>query len=194
MKDKIVEILKESIGVKEKVIEEQVEMVARIAEAVISAIEGGGKVILFGNGGSAADAQHLAAELLVRFTMERRPLPAVALSTNTSVITAIANDYTFDLIFARQVEAIGTDKDIAIGISTSGRSKNVIEGVLAAKRRGLKTVGLTGEDGGDLASNVDLCLKVPSTNTARIQEAHITIGHIICELVEEAIFLKEKGI
>jgi D-sedoheptulose 7-phosphate isomerase len=145
-------------------------------------------VILFGNGGSAADAQHIAAEFVGRFKLERQGLPAISLTTNTSIITSIANDYGYEEIFSRQLEGLASDNDIVIGISTSGNARNVIAGLLEAKKMGVKTVALTGSGGGELAKVADISLVVPSDNTPRIQEAHIVIGHIICELAEETLF------
>ena len=162
--------------------------IAAVARALIAAYQEGRKVLLFGNGGSAADAQHIAAELVGRYSLNRQPLPAVALTVNTSSLTAIANDYGFDQVFARQVEAFGQTGDIAIGISTSGRSANVIEGLRAAQRHGLVPILMTGADGGPFAREVDHCLQVPSGETPRIQEGHILIGHILCELVEQGLF------
>lgn len=179
-----------SIGVKQKLLE-QTYLLAQVAEVMIKAYRAGKKVLLFGNGGSAADAQHIAAELVGKYYMDRKPLPAEALTVNTSLLTAIGNDYAFDQIFARQVEAVGNAGDIAIGISTSGNSPNVIKGVRAAKRKGMITVGLTGADGGRLKNEVDYCICVPSEDTPRIQEAHILIGHIWCELIEQALFGNE---
>jgi len=179
--------LKESIRVKEETLKSQVEIIVRIVEAIVKALKGGGKVLLFGNGGSAADAQHLAAELVGRFKLERKGLPALALSTNTSTLTSVGNDYSFDEVFARQIEALGKQEDVAIGISTSGKARNVIEGILAAKAKGIFTIGLTGEEGGKLGEVVDLTLIVPSSDTPRIQETHITVGHLVCQLVEEKL-------
>lgn len=170
----------------------QSQLLAQIADELIRAYRAGRKVILFGNGGSAADAQHIAAELAGRYYMDRKPLPAEALTVNTSTLTAIGNDYGFEQIFARQVEALGNPGDIAIGISTSGNSPNVIEGIRAAKRKGMITIGLTGADGGQLKNEVDYCICVPSKDTPRIQEAHILIGHIWCELIERALFGDER--
>lgn len=144
--------------------------------------------MLFGNGGSAADAQHIACEFVGKFNKERRGLPAISLTTNTSCLTAIANDYSYDLAFSRQIEAFVNRGDIVIGISTSSMSKSVVNGVIRARELGAITVGLTGKDGGELAKHVDVCIRVPSSDTPRIQEAHITIGHIISQLVEEALF------
>ncbi len=187
MKDKIIAGLRESIQVKEAILKEQVGVIAAVAESVARAIREGGKVILFGNGGSAADAQHLAAELVGRFKRERKAVAAIALSTNTSILTSISNDYSFKDVFRRQVEALAAPRDIVIGISTSGRAANIIEAVKEAKGKGLFTVGFTGGDGGELAELVDLAFIVPSSDTARIQEAHITAGHLVCQLVEELL-------
>src|ERR1051326_2758966 len=160
---------------------ENLESVAMEAVRVLAA---GGKILLFGNGGSAADAQHIAAELVGRFRRERRGLPAIALTVNTSTLTAIANDDGFERVFARQVEALGGPGDLAVGISTSGNSIGVLNAVDAAKAGGLITIGFTGKTGGGLAGRVDHCLQVPSDSTPRIQEGHILIGHILCEWIE----------
>jgi len=154
---------------------------------VAAAYRAGGKVVLCGNGGSAADAQHIAAELVGRFLLERRALPALALTTNTSSLTAIANDKNYEDVFRRQVEALVDGKDVVIGISTSGNSANVIKAMEEAKKKGARTIALTGRGGSKLAEAADLTITVPSDSTPRIQEAHITIGHIICELVEKEI-------
>lgn len=169
-------------------LESLVPQIKELAEAVIEAYRAKKRVILFGNGGSAADAQHIACELVGRFEKERTALPAIALSTNTSTLTAIGNDYGYEAIFARQVEAFVKEGDIVIGISTSGDANNVLEGLKVAKEKGAKTVGLSGQSGGRLKDLVDLCLIVPSNITPRIQEAHITIGHIICGIVERELF------
>ena len=161
----------------------------RAVELIAGALREGRKLLLFGNGGSAADAQHIAAELVGRFMRERRPLPAIALTTDTSALTAISNDYGFDDVFARQVQALGTVGDVALAISTSGRSANVLRAVAAAHDVGLKVVALTGGDGGALAAAADVTLRVSaSTLSARIQETHILIGHVICELVDQRLF------
>ncbi|MBM3248921.1 MAG: D-sedoheptulose 7-phosphate isomerase [Candidatus Omnitrophica bacterium] len=185
MKNEINNIIKESIAVKESVLKNNIDEIVKIAESVIGCLKKGNKVILFGNGGSAADSQHIAAELVGRFQKERRGLAAIALTANTSILTAIGNDYGFDEVFSRQVEAIAQNGDLVIGISTSGQAKNVISGITKAKQMGLKTIGLTGTDGGELVKIVDIGLVVSSKVTARIQEAHIMIAHIICELVEK---------
>jgi len=179
-----------SIEVKVKIMD-NVAIIGETAKLIIDAYRNGKKVILFGNGGSAADAQHIAAELVGKYYMDRRPLPAEALTVNTSSLTAIGNDYAFERIFARQVEALGNPGDVAIGISTSGNSPNVIEAIRAAKKKGMSTIGLTGAEGGRLKNEVDYCICVPSKDTPRIQEAHILIGHIWCELIERALFGNE---
>lgn len=187
MKNKIKNILQESIKAKEELAKSQVDVIAKIVDLTAETMRNGGKLIIFGNGGSAADSQHIAAELVGRFKKERAALPAIALTTNTSSITAISNDYGYDLSFLRQIEGLAQKKDIAIGISTSGNAKNVNEAIIKAKDMGLVTVGLTGSSGGALAKNAEFVLKVPSNDTPRIQEMHITVGHIICELVEEIL-------
>lgn len=176
-----------SIAVKQRLLR-HTEICAEVVERIIRAYRKGNKVLLFGNGGSAADAQHIAAEFVGRFYLDRSALPAQALTVDTSSLTAIGNDYAYDQIFSRQVEAFGQAGDVAIGISTSGNSRNVIEALRAAKRKGIVVVGMTGENGGQLKAEVDYCICVPSRDTPRIQEAHILIGHILCELVEQALF------
>jgi len=160
------------------------ESIVDAAALIAQCLRSGGKLLLFGNGGSAADAQHLAAEFVGRFQMERHPLPAIALTTDSSILTAVGNDYGFEQIFARQVQALGRSGDVAIGISTSGNSSNVTGAIKQAAKQDLKTIGLAGRDGGSLAKCVDISITVRSSNTARVQECHITIGHILCELVE----------
>jgi len=154
------------------------------AAAMAKAVRGGGKVLVFGNGGSAADAQHMAAELVGRLERERAAIAAVALSTDTSILTAVANDYGFERVFARQVEALGRSGDVALAISTSGDSKNVLAGVAACRERGLTVLALTGRDGGELGRRADVHMNVPGTDTARAQEVHRTLLHVLCELVE----------
>jgi D-sedoheptulose 7-phosphate isomerase len=179
--------IEESAAVKRALLAER-ELIAAVGEELIEAYRAGRKLLIFGNGGSASDAQHIAAELVGRYYFDRRALPALALTVNASSLTAIGNDYSFDHVFARQVEAFGHAGDVAVGISTSGNSANVIEGVHAAKRMGLVTVGLTGAGGGRLKGEVDYCVAVPSADTPRIQEAHALIGHVWCEMVERALF------
>jgi D-sedoheptulose 7-phosphate isomerase len=183
----VAERLRESIEVKKAILatDELIELVHETARTCIRSLEWGGKIILFGNGGSAADAQHIAAELVGRYLRNRRALAAIALTTNTSNLTAIGNDYSYEEVFSRQIEAIGNKGDVAIGISTSGSSQNVIGAVNTARRRGLTTVGLTGSNGGKLRHETDYCLCVPSEHTPRIQEAHILLGHTLCEIIED---------
>ena len=157
------------------------------AGLITMCLRAGGKILFFGNGGSAADAQHLAAEFVGRFVRERAGLPAIAVTTDSSILTAVGNDYGFDQIFARQVQALGHPGDVAIAISTSGNSPNIIEGVKAARKGYLKTIGLSGKDGGLLATEADVVITIASISTARIQECHITIGHLLCELTEAAL-------
>ncbi|HYK87578.1 MAG TPA: D-sedoheptulose 7-phosphate isomerase [Acidobacteriota bacterium] len=159
--------------------------ISLVAREICAAFERGSKILLYGNGGSAADAQHIAAEWVGRFQCERRPLPAIALTTNTSILTCIGNDYGYEQIFLRQVRAFGRPNDIAVAISTSGNSPNVLAATEAAREIGLATIGLTGGDGGKLGSMVQYHLNVPHKSTARVQEIHIMICHILCELVDE---------
>ncbi len=186
--ERIEEAIRESIEAKEALTREDVEMVLEMAYTMVEALSQGNKIIWMGNGGSAADAQHLAAELVSKFYMERDGLPSLALNTNTSVLTAIGNDYGFDHVFERQIEALARPGDVVVGISTSGNSPNVLLAIEKARNAGCLTIGLTGRSGGRLADEVDLCLKVPSDDTPRIQEVHITVGHIICEIVESIVF------
>jgi D-sedoheptulose 7-phosphate isomerase len=182
----IEQILQESIQVKQNLFSVS-PLIQIIIDKLISAYENNHKLILCGNGGSAADAQHVAAELVGRFLIERQSLPAIALTTNTSTLTALGNDYDYSIIFARQIEAFANPGDVIALLSTSGNSKNIIKAAHTSKEKGCFTIGFTGEGGGDLKNQVDLCLCIPSTSTPRIQEAHITIWHIICELVESAM-------
>ena len=190
MKDHIVKIFRESNRVKEAFINDNLGKLASVIEAVTTALKAGNKIMIFGNGGSAADAQHIAAEFVNRFVIERPPLPAIALTTDTSVLTSIGNDYDFSEIFAKQIRAFGQQGDIAWGISTSGNSPNVLKALEAAKKMGLVTLAFTGKDGGSIAQMADYVLNVASPVTARIQETHITAGHAICELVDIKLFQK----
>ena len=176
--------IRDSIQVKDTVLGTMVPLITRVADIISKSIASGGKLILFGNGGSAGDAQHIAAELLGRFEQERRAFPAIALTTNSSTLTAIGNDYGYDHIFSRQVEGLANTGDVVIGISTSGNSPNVVSAIRMAQKKGAITVGMTGEKGGLLASECAHCLKVPSSTTARIQESHIMIGHLLCLIIE----------
>jgi D-sedoheptulose 7-phosphate isomerase len=182
--------IRESVAVKETLLQdgELIRLVAEVGRDLAAALRGGHRAFLFGNGGSAADAQHLAAEFMGRFKLERAGLPVVALTVNTSTLTAIGNDYSFEAIFARQIEALGSAGDVALAISTSGNSRNVLLAIAAAKRKGMVAVGLTGERGGQLKSLVGRCICVPSEDTPRVQEAHILIGHILSEIVETELF------
>ena len=188
MADIVKDIIKESIKVKEAVLRTMSKDIKTVAGMIAASLKKGGKLIVFGNGGSAADAQHIAAELIGRFKLERQALAACSLTTNTSIITSIANDYGYEEIFSRQIEGIASENDIVMGISTSGNARNVITGIVEAKKMGIKTVALTGSGGGELAAIADIALIVPSDNTPRIQESHITIGHILCELIEQNLF------
>jgi len=188
MEDIIVNIFKESSQVKESFVNENLIRIVQVVDTVTAALKSGNKILIFGNGGSAADAQHLAAEFVNRFMIERPPLPAIALSTDTSIITSIGNDYDFSEIFSKQIRALGHAGDVAWGISTSGTSRNVVKGLEQAKKMGLITIGLTGRDGGDIAGIVDYCLNVSSNSTPRIQEVHITVGHVICQMVDLRLF------
>jgi D-sedoheptulose 7-phosphate isomerase len=164
------------------------ERVAEVAGLIVAALGEGGKVLLFGNGGSAADATHLAAEFVGRFRFDRAPLPALSLGDNGSSVSGIGNDYGYEDVFARQVTALGSPGDVAIGISTSGTSPNVVAGLRAARAAGLHTVALTGAAGGDLPAEAERCLQMPSTDTARVQECYMLVGHLVCELVERTLF------
>ena len=166
---------------------DRVSEIVRVAEIVSTSLSAGGKLLVFGNGGSASDASHIATEFVARFMRDRRALPAVSLAADNSALTAIANDFGFERVFARQLEALAGPLDIALAISTSGRSANVLVGARMARSLGLATIGLTGADGGELAGLVDVCLRVPSDVTARVQEGHILIGHVLCELVEQTL-------
>ena len=189
-------LIEASIATKQELLRspETLSMIAKVSELLISAFRQRGKVLLFGNGGSAADAQHIAAELVGRFAFNRPALPALALSVNSSCMTAIGNDCGFDQVFMRQLEALARSGDVAIGISTSGKSANVVQALAAAKKMGLSTVALTGRTGGELLDKADHCICVPSEETPRIQECHVLIGHILSELIETELFCKESRI
>lgn len=183
----IKESARESIETKRAFFDSHADEVARAAELLIASVGEGGKVLIFGNGGSAADAQHIAAELVNRLSYDRPPIAAIALTTDTSILTSVGNDSSFDDLFERQLRALGREGDVAIAISTSGNSPNVLRAAGAALDLGIKTIGLTGRDGGGLARIVDIALVVETQSTQRIQETHITIGHILCELVEQGL-------
>lgn len=180
----------DSIKVKKISLESEAKKIVDASRLIYNSLRDGGKVVLFGNGGSAADAQHIAGELMGKFKIDRKALPALALTVNTSVLTATANDYSYGYVFERQIEGIGRKGDVAVGISTSGTSENVIKGLKKAKEKGMHTIGLSGEGGGKMKDICDICIEAKSKDTPRIQEFHITVGHIICELVEKHFFEK----
>ncbi len=188
MRELIYYTFTESADLKRAFVEENRDKIYEVFLEIAKRLKEGRKILLCGNGGSAADCQHIAAELVGRFTLERRALPAIALTTDTSVLTALANDYSFDRIFERQVEALGEEGDVLIGISTSGNSKNVINAVNRAKEKGLLTVGFLGKDGGELAKICHHSFIVRSHSTPRIQEVHITLGHVLCDFIEKFLF------
>jgi D-sedoheptulose 7-phosphate isomerase len=180
--------IRESVAVQERLLgDEAIAAMVSAAELISATLQRGGKLLAFGNGGSASDADHLTGELIGRFQLERRGLPALSLSDNPSAFTAIANDYGYDRVFARQVEALGAAGDVVLGISTSGTSANVLAAFEAARAGGLSTIGLTGGDGGGVRVAADVCIVVPSDETPRIQEGHTLVAHVLCELVEQAI-------
>ena len=191
MNKQIIEILENNVAVKRDIVDHQIDVIVKIVNGIADTLGRGGKLLVFGNGGSASDAQHLAGELVGRFELERSALPAIALTTDSSVITSISNDYGFNEIFSRQIEALGASKDIALGISTSGNSENVLAGIRKAKSMELTTIGFSGGEGGELSKMADLCFIAPSSSTPRIQEAHITVIHIICKLVEEKLYCEQ---
>lgn len=187
---RIKEAIQQSIDVKQNILSNAllIELIEKVSDECISSLKAGGKILFCGNGGSAADAQHLAAELSGRFYFDRDPLNAEALHVNTSFLTAVANDYSYDEVFSRSVKAQGKKGDILIGFSTSGNSQNIINAFNTAHQLGMLTIGLTGESGGKMKSICDYLINVPSTDTPRIQESHILIGHIICEIIEDRMF------
>jgi D-sedoheptulose 7-phosphate isomerase len=190
MKNTITNIIQASIDVKKLLLADEtiLNTIATSVEIITAAFKNGNKVLFCGNGGSAADAQHLAAEFSGRFYTDRHALPAEALHVNTSYLTAVANDYSFDVVYSRMITGIGNKGDVLIGLSTSGNSTNIINAMEAAKKKGMTTIGFTGATGGKMKDVCELLLNVPSTDTPRIQESHILVGHIICELVEKAYF------
>jgi D-sedoheptulose 7-phosphate isomerase len=188
MKNIIEESIKESMRTKESLLKGQVESIEKAARIIIKSLRLGGKVLIFGNGGSASDSQHMAAELVGRFKKERRALAAIALTVNTSILTALGNDYGYDAIFSRQVSALGKKGDVAIGLSTSGNSMNVLNAVKEAKSLDMGTIGLSGCNGGKLGKACDVSIVVNSDDTPRVQESHITIIHILCDLIETELF------
>ncbi|MCE5299575.1 MAG: D-sedoheptulose 7-phosphate isomerase [Spirochaetia bacterium] len=190
MKGYFEESVKESIEVKKKSYEALKESLEKTVEIIVNALKNGNKILIFGNGGSAADAQHIAAEFVVRLKLERKAYPAIALTTDTSIITACGNDYGFDIVYKRQVEALGNKGDIAVAISTSGNSKNVLLAVQEARARGMVIIGFTGEGGGAMSQMADILIDVKSKNTMRIQETHIMFLHTICDMTERKLASK----
>ena len=185
MKEKIISVLRESADLKLKFAQESVDSVVSATEIINKSIKSGGKLLIFGNGGSASDAQHIAAEFVNRFILERKALPAVSLSADSSVLTSIANDSDFEFVYSRQIEALGKKNDVAIGLTTSGNSQNVINALKAAKSIGMATIVFTGNNFNKLKKLSKCIISVPSDSTARVQEIHITVAHIICELAEK---------
>jgi D-sedoheptulose 7-phosphate isomerase len=192
MIERIRQLARQSIETKRAFFDSHADKVARAAEIIIESVKANGKILIFGNGGSAADAQHIAAELVNRLNYDRPPIAAIALTTDSSILTSIANDSSFDELFERQLRALGRAGDVAIAISTSGNSPNVLRAVEAARALGINTIGLLGRKGGKLAEAVDLALVVEGESTQHIQETHITIGHILCEIIEDALFKTEE--
>jgi D-sedoheptulose 7-phosphate isomerase len=192
MKDRIISIFEESARVKIAFAHENVDRIRAVVDLIVQAFRSGKKVILFGNGGSATDASHIAAEFVNRFLMDRPPLPAIALNTDPAVVTSISNDFGFDQVFSKQLAALGQEGDVVIGISTSGNSPNVIKALEVAKKNGMRTVVLTGGTGGKMTAIADHTFVVPSKHTPYIQETHITLGHVICQLVDEVLFPGER--
>ncbi|MBI3653335.1 MAG: D-sedoheptulose 7-phosphate isomerase [Acidobacteria bacterium] len=192
MEERIKRYAQASIAIKQHFFQHHASAIAQAVNVLVAAIQAGGKVLLFGNGGSAADAQHIAAELVNRLTYDRPPIAAIALTTDTSILTSIGNDSSFEEVFERQLCALGRAGDVAIAISTSGNSPNVIRAVEAARRLNMKVVGLSGRDGGKLAALCDVALIVEAHNTQHIQETHITLAHLLCELIQEAVFPQER--
>lgn len=188
MKDSILKAFEDSAQVKVKFARENADKIIEVVQVIAQAFREGKKVLLFGNGGSAMDASHIAAEFVNRFLMERPPLPAIALNTDAAVLTSISNDYDFAQVYSKQLSALGHEGDVVIGISTSGNSPNVLKAIETAKKNGMKTVVMTGGTGGKLANVADYTFIVPSTATPRIQETHITLGHTICQMVDEELF------
>lgn len=188
MREKILKAFEESVSVKQEFIKENLDMVVEVSKLLSDTFNRGNKLILFGNGGSATDASHIAGEFVNRLKRERPGLPAIALNTDIAVLTSIANDYDYSEIFARQLKVFAEEGDVAIAISTSGNSPNVLKGVDAAKKRKLKIIAFTGAKGDKLAAKADYAFTVPSTNTPRIQETHIILGHVLCQMVEEILF------
>lgn len=193
MIDRIERWFKTNESVQRIFLEREAPKLLGAAEIIADSFNNGGRLLIFGNGGSAADAQHVAAEFVNRFKIERPPLPAMALSTDSSILTSVANDYSFDQVFVKQIKALGGPGDVALGISTSGNSKNVVDAIREARARGLTAIGLTGGQGGELVGEADLAIVVPSTDTPIIQEIHLMAEHLICDLVDAILFPEPGG-
>jgi D-sedoheptulose 7-phosphate isomerase len=191
-RESLLKVVSDSAALRQRFFTERAEAVFEAGRLMAESLRTGGKLLIFGNGGSAADAQHFSAELVNRYRGDRPALPALALTTDSSILTSIANDSDFTYLFSRQIEALGSPGDVAVAISTSGNSPNVLEGVAAARRRNMKTIGLSGRDGGKLAEAVDLCLTVPDPETARIQEVHAMLVHFFCEIIEDTLYPKAR--
>jgi D-sedoheptulose 7-phosphate isomerase len=187
MREKILKAFEESAAVKQQFVKENVDTIIEVSRMIADSLNKGGKLLLFGNGGSSTDASHIAAEFVNRFMKDRPPFPAIALNTDMAVITSISNDYDFSEIFARQLKALAQEGDVVLAISTSGNSPNVLKAIDVAKKKKLKTIAFTGAKGDKLASKTDYVFTVPSSNTPRIQETHIILGHVICQMVEEIL-------
>ena len=192
MKQQIILRLRESADIKLRFAKESVAEVEEAASTILKSLKSGGKILIFGNGGSAADSQHIAAEFVNRYSRERKALSALALTTDTSILTSIPNDGSFDDVFSRQIEALGSKGDVAWGITTSGKSENVLKALKTAKAMGLKTIAFTGQEKNRVEKTVDCCVSVPSRSTPRVQELHITLAHIVCELVEESLAVRKE--
>jgi len=192
MKKFITDQIKKSIELKQNVLQDEqlIGVIVQVAQAAVQVYKQGHKLLVAGNGGSAADAQHIAGELVSRLNFDRPALPALALTTDTSVLTSISNDYGYEQLFSRQIEALGVEGDMFLGISTSGRSRNILDAFRVCRQKGIIRVGLTGQGGGEMAHLCDYCISVPSDETVRVQESHIMIGHILCSIIEEAMFGK----
>jgi D-sedoheptulose 7-phosphate isomerase len=193
MKRKILMAFEESINVKERFVQKYAPLIEEVSRLLASAFSDGKKLLIFGNGGSACDASHIAAEFVNRFRIDRPGLPAISLNTDMAVLTSISNDYNFNDVFARQIKTLAEEGDIVIAISTSGASKNVLKAIDAAKKRNAKTIAFTGQKGLEFASKCDYAFIVPSDDTPRIQETHITLGHVICQMVEEFLFIAPRN-
>jgi D-sedoheptulose 7-phosphate isomerase len=185
--------IKESRDVKQHILDEPacLQSLQSACDLALACYQGGGKLLIAGNGGSAADAQHIAGELVSRFFFDRPSLPAIALTTDSSIMTAIGNDYGYEYLFSRQIEGNGVDGDLFLAITTSGNSPNILEGIAAARKKNMQVIGLTGEKGGKMAALCDICIKIPSTVTPRIQEGHILVGHLLCDFIEKSMFTPE---